>query len=106
VTVGWSVVRPDRVRYDFDYRGQLLDALDGAGNKMVYKFDNVDRLVDVHSAACTPDSTAGTNPVKGPACPGYTLSYSDFIRNGTNLYRVDVSDPAGRITSYIATNRN
>ncbi|MDT5105571.1 MAG: hypothetical protein QOI25_3084, partial [Mycobacterium sp.] len=103
VTVGWSVVRPDRVRYDFDYRGQLLDALDGAGNKMVYKFDNVDRLVDVHSAACTPDSTAGTNPVKGPACPGYTLSYSDFIRNGTNLYRVDVSDPAGRITSYIAT---
>jgi uncharacterized repeat protein (TIGR01451 family) len=104
VTVGWSVVRPDRVRYDFNPQGHLLDVMDGTGNKLIYKFDASVRPTEVYSASCVPSDTVSTSPIEGPSCPSIQIGYSTVtLADGTERDRVDVTDPAKRVTTYIVS---
>jgi RHS repeat-associated protein len=104
ITVGWSVVRPDRLRYDFNPQGHLLDVMDGTGHKLVYKFDELVRPTEVYSASCVPSDTVSTSPIQGPSCPFIQIDYSTVrLADGTERDRVDVTDPAKRVTTYIVS---
>ena len=95
-TLGWSLVRPDRVRYDFNIAGQLIRTTDAAGNVMVYKPDTPVRQygpTEIYSQKCP--------PTDGTACPRYTIDYNAGGPVAAGNRHVKVTDPAGRVTSYV-----
>ncbi|MDQ1698536.1 MAG: hypothetical protein QOG34_399, partial [Frankiaceae bacterium] len=85
--VGFSAVRPDRLRYDYDLTGHLLDMTDGSGVDLRYTYDAQGRLTSVYEAQTC--STPGVN-----GCRGITVAYPSSIET-------DVTDPASRVTKYI-----
>lgn len=100
IEIGWSLVRPDRVRYDFNLTGQLIRTTDAAGNVMVYEYPGGELLggllsgpTKIYSGDCTPS--------QGADCPVMTI---DYDAGGAGSDReVRVVDPAGRTTSYVVT---
>lgn len=85
--LGFSAVRPDRVRNDFDLGGKLLDMVDGNGVDLRYSY-TAGKLTGVSvQQAC--NGTIGS-----ATCRGIVLSYP----SGTET---DVTDPAGRLTKYL-----
>lgn len=101
VTLGWTVMRPDRVRYDFDASGRLMDIVDATGNKLVYKFDGSGQLVSVYSAACVPAGSPSSSG--GPACGQYSITYTTTTIAGTSYKKIDETDPAGETTTFIVS---
>ena len=100
IEIGWSLVRPDRVRYDFNLTGQLIRTTDAAGNVMVYEYPGGELLggllsgpTKIYSGDCTPS--------QGADCPVMTINY-DAGGAGSDR-EVRVVDPAGRTTSYVVT---
>jgi RHS repeat-associated protein len=87
--VGFSAVRPDRLRYDYDPTGRLLDMTDGSGVDLRYGYDTSvpPRLTSVYEARTC--STPGVN-----GCRGITITYPSSTET-------DVTDPAGRVTKYL-----
>lgn len=94
VTLGWSLVRPDRVRYDFDVLGHLIRTTDAAGNVMVYDPNLVRQYgpTEIYSKDCKPSH---------PACPRFTIDYNAGGPVAAGKRHVKVTDPAGRVTSYV-----
>ncbi|MDP9073475.1 MAG: DUF6531 domain-containing protein, partial [Actinomycetota bacterium] len=82
--LGFSAVRPDRIRYDFSVSGLTVDMIDGSGNAELYSYDGQNRLSGIAEAGCG----------QGTACRSTTLGYG--VAN-----EVDVVDPAGRTTKYV-----
>jgi len=93
VMVGWSLLRPDRVRYDFDILGNLLAVTDPAGQQLLYDYDPGESHgpVKITTASCG----------NGEDCPSIDIKY-DAGGAGSNR-RVEVTDAARRVTSYIVT---
>lgn len=90
LTVGWSLVRPDRLRYDFNALGQLLHVTDPAGNVLDYSGHTMYGPTKI-AANC-----------EGALCPEITINYN---AGGAGSDRhVRVTDSAGRVTSYIVSN--
>lgn len=89
VTVGWSLVRPDRVRYDFNLLGQLIRVTDPAGQVLNYS-DYVQYGPETITTDCD-----------GAKCPKITINY-DAGGAGANRH-VKVTDSAERVTSYIVS---
>jgi RHS repeat-associated protein len=82
VVLGFAVERSDRLRYEFNVLGQLVDIRDPAGNEIQYVYDigHGNRLSKIWE------------PVTGRA---FTFTY-----NPTGSDAVDITDPAGRIAHY------
>jgi hypothetical protein len=92
VELGWSLVRPDRVRYDFNVAGDLIRVTDPSGQQLTYTPGVTYGPTEIYTKAC------GKNGV----CPKVTIDYNaPGAPSGTR--RVKVTDTAGRITSYIVT---
>ena len=52
--LGFAAVRPDRLRYDFDVTGHLLDMVNGNGVDLRYTYDTLGRLTSVYEPrTCT-----------------------------------------------------
>ena len=86
--LGFAAVRPDRLRYDFDVTGHLLDMVNGNGVDLRYTYDTLGRLTSVYE----PRTCTGT--IGGLGCRAIKVSYpfSGYII---------VTDPAGRKTNYM-----
>ncbi|MBN9620385.1 MAG: hypothetical protein J0H43_11740, partial [Actinobacteria bacterium] len=97
-TLGWSIMRPDRLRYDYNLQGQLIDVVDASGNALDYKYNGSGQVTQIFSNRC---QSAGGSGVNGAACPQYNIAYSTVTVGSTTYNRVDVTDPAGRITTYL-----
>ncbi len=91
LSIGWSLVRPDRVRYDFDLLGNLLRVTDPAGEQLIYTPGVQYGPTQIRSSSCT----------SGAACPKTTIDY-DAGGAGDNRH-VKVTDTAGRVTSYVVS---
>ncbi len=94
LTIGWSLVRPDRVRYDFDAKGDLVRVTDPAGQQLVYDEFAAYGPQKIYTSSCT-DKSAGST------CPKVTIDYD--AGGAGNDRRVQVTDTAGRVTSYIVS---
>ncbi len=90
--MGWSLVRPDRLRYDFDLAGNLIQVTDPAGQQLIYGAHNQFGPTEIYTKAC---GNAGV-------CPKITIDY-DAPGASSNFRHVKVTDSAGRITSYLVT---
>ncbi|MGI8662561.1 MAG: polymorphic toxin-type HINT domain-containing protein [Acidimicrobiales bacterium] len=89
VVAGYSVMRPDRVRENFDILGRLLSMFDRSGNELRYTYDAQLRLIAVwEPAACN-------NDVNSARCRKIAFNYG----TGSSDH-IDVTDPAGRVTTY------
>lgn len=95
LNIGWSLVRPDRVRYDFNVAGKLIRVTDAAGNVMVYEASIQYGPTQIYARKCTPQD--------GAACPRYTINYDAGGAAAGDNRHVKVTDPAGRVTSYVVT---
>lgn len=95
LTIGWSLVRPDRVRYDFDAKGDLVRVTDAAGQQLVYDDFTTYGPQTIYTSSCTDKSASST-------CPKVKINYSAGGA-GENRRRVEVTDTAGRVTSYIVS---
>jgi RHS repeat-associated protein len=94
LTVGWSMVLPDRTRYDFNALGNLERVTDATGQQLVYTYTNgvTAGPTSIYAKAC---GNTGT-------CPRIRINYN--VGNaGIDRRHVKVTDSAGRITSYIVT---
>ena len=87
--LGYAAVRPDRLRYEFNLAGQLLDMTDANGVDLRYSYDTQNRLSKVFQTTCNPASQA--------SCKAYSFSYPSNTET-------DVTDPAGRLTKYLFFN--
>lgn len=111
VTIGWTAIRPDRVRYDFSATGQILDTVDAAGNEIVYGYSGSEArsrlpgsgkldpgltlgaLHQAYDATCVPSYPKPTSS----ACRGYDFDY----RTAGSSSLVYLTDPANRVTTYV-----
>jgi len=91
LTVGWSLVTPDRLRYDFNELGNLIRVTDPAGQSLTYTPGVAYGPTEISTGAC---GNTGT-------CPKITIDY-DAGGAGANRH-VKVTDSAGRVTSYVVT---
>lgn len=91
VQVGWSLVRPDRVRYDYDILGRIIAVTDPAGQQIKYEYS----LEDTHGPTRIYVDSCG----KGATCPSINIEYTDPAPIG--YQHVKITDSAGRITSYL-----
>ncbi|WP_182378675.1 polymorphic toxin-type HINT domain-containing protein [Nocardioides sp. WS12] len=91
LSIGWSLVRPDRVRYDFDLLGNLVRVTDPAGEQLTYTPGVQYGPTEIRSSSCA----------SGAACPKITINYNAGGA-GSNRH-VKVTDTAGRVTSYIVS---
>jgi RHS repeat-associated protein len=111
VAMGWTAVRPDRLRYDFSGTGQLLSVTDAAGNQLRYVYQysatvgglvtnplTLGALEEVWEPTSACPAT-GTAPQQGSACPAMYFSLPTPLANGD--HEINVTDTAGRVTSYI-----
>ncbi|MBV9100382.1 MAG: hypothetical protein JO198_04980 [Candidatus Dormibacteraeota bacterium] len=80
VVLGFAVERSDRLRYEFNVLGQLVDIRDPAGNEIKYQYDVSNRLSKIFE------------PVTGRAFTfAYHVGQSDAV---------DITDAAGRVAHY------
>lgn len=91
VDIGWSLVRPDRLRYDFDVLGRLRAVTDPTGQQLIFKGGDVHGPTEIYPANCK----------IGAACPKITIEYD--VEPLTPTRRVEVEDSAGRVTTYVVT---
>lgn len=92
VKVGWSLVRPDRVRYDYDYLGRIVSVTDPAGQQIKYGYETLQSRgpTQIWTGSCG----------QGETCPSMSIDYT--APNAPEGRRhVKVTDSAGRITSYL-----
>jgi RHS repeat-associated protein len=89
--IGYAAVRTDRLRYEFNATGQLLDMTDGNGVDLRYRYStsNPTQLSQVFQTTCDPAVQA--------SCKAYTFTYPSSTET-------DVTDPAGRVTKYLFYN--
>ncbi|WP_181411094.1 Kelch repeat-containing protein [Nocardioides humi] len=92
VQVGWSLVRPDRVRYDYDILGRIISVTDPAGQQIRYEYN----LDETHGPTRIYTKSCG----RVGACPYLEI---DYATTGQPIGRrvVTVTDSAGRVTSYL-----
>ena len=119
--VGFSTVRPDRFRNDFDLTGRLMAQTDGAGVQLAYLYYgslptaqlgtpsplNLGPLAAVYeprSCPATPAADPVAQTVSGlTGCRNFTFKYATAapaVGNVPTGGLMGVTDPAGRITSY------
>lgn len=92
ITLGWSLVKPDRVRYDFNVTGDLIAVTDPSGQQLKYTPGVQYGPTKITTGSCE----------SGAACPTTTINY-DAGGVGAGLRHVKVTDSADRVTSYIVT---
>lgn len=113
VTIGWTAIRADRLRYDFSATGQLLDTVDSAGNEIVYGYQSsaartrlpgggkldpgvtLGHLTQAYDATCVPTYPKPTTS----GCRGYDFDY----RTAGADSLVYATDPANRTTTYVVS---
>jgi RHS repeat-associated protein len=94
--LGFAAERSDRIRYEFDGQGKLIDMQDGSGTELRYLYSTqpppptVGSLLAVYEPLSCPGVTGTTIP---PTCRAFRLSYPSTTET-------DISDPAGRVTKY------
>lgn len=108
--VGFAAERPDRIRYEFDAAGRLVDMVDGAGVGLRYVYELRGgygvRLTAVYEPrSCAPASPVTLLSVVAAGCRSFRLAYSGAIKALPPSAEVvpgqtDVTDPAGRTTIY------
>lgn len=86
--IGYAAVRPDRVRYEFDALGKTRSMIDGSGVEFRYLYDTSNRIEWIYE----PRSCA-SGPQTDSSCRSFHFTYPSSTRT-------DVTDPAGRITTY------
>jgi RHS repeat-associated protein len=94
VVIGWSLVRSDRVRYDFDVTGQLLQVTDPTGQKLTYTYGSSFGPTKITTGSC--ESAAH--------CHQVNINYDadgPGVKGQTGRRHVKVVDSAGRVTSYV-----
>lgn len=95
VNLGWSLIRPDRLRYDFDILGRLIQVTDPAGQQLKYKYTGLNmKLDEISTTSC------GNT---GAACPKMSFSYPSTLEDPNGVHRVVVTDSAKRVTTYVVT---
>ena len=104
VELGWSLVRADRTRYDFDIFGNLQSVTDPAGQQLKYEYKVElpgDTAVKRYGPIRIYTDSCGT----AAHCPQIKIDYEAEGPGFDNLTRrhVKVTDSAGRVTSYIVT---
>jgi hypothetical protein len=90
IDVGWSLVRPDRLRYDFNAVGDLIAVTDPTGQQLIYTPGITYGPTRIHTSGCGDSGD----------CPVIDIDY-DAGDAPANHRRVEVVDTAGRITSYV-----
>lgn len=98
VDLGFVAEATDGLRYEFAATGQLLDVLDRNGTELRYLYDTVPLagVVLGHLDGIYEPQSCPAQPLSGPppsGCRAISLAYS----NG----KVQITDPAGRSTSYL-----
>src|SRR5258708_27955097 len=83
--VGFAIERPDRIRYEFNAGGQLVDMSDGNGIEFRYLYDGSNRLTTVY------EPLSCSNPATS-TCRAFRLTY---LANET-----DVTAPDSSMTKY------
>lgn len=94
VNLGWSLIRPDRLRYDFDILGRLLQVTDPAGQQLKYKYGLNLKLSEISTSSCGDT---------GAACPKMSFDYPSTLGDPDGVHRVVVTDSAKRVTTYVVT---
>lgn len=92
VALGWSMIRPDRVRYDFNLAGDLIQVTDPSGQQLIYTPGVTYGPTKISTKAC---GSSG-------ACPRITIDY-DVGGAPAGHRHVKVTDTAGRVISYLVT---
>jgi RHS repeat-associated protein len=117
VNVGFAVVRPDRIRYDYDLTGRLIATTDASGNQLRYEYESdtvvpnaplkVGRLSRISTNRCEPEPLNSSTP---NACPRISLTYdtksmpeTPGATTTTTRNTVTVTDAARRITTYVVS---
>lgn len=102
--LGFTAIRPDRLRYEFSPTGHQLSAIDGSGVELRYVYESdptpgmfhIGRLLAVYEpGSCDPPSApTWTNRSTPPSwCRALRFQY---LTGETRL-----TDPAGRVTRYL-----
>ncbi|MEV5000148.1 Kelch repeat-containing protein [Nocardioides sp. LML1-1-1.1] len=91
-SIGWSLVRPDRVRYDFDLLGRLMRVTDPAGQQLVYEDYDTYGPQTIRTQSC---------PEVDGACPSVKIKYNKDPNAADRI--VEVTDPARRVTTYVVS---
>jgi hypothetical protein len=96
--LGFGAERPDRVRYEFDATGELVDMQDGAGVELRYLYEGTPGIDSRLSAVFEWNSclTGTSHPTTRDAIPATCRAF----RFTYSTSEIDVVDPAGRTTSY------
>ncbi|WP_308220360.1 RCC1 domain-containing protein [Pimelobacter simplex] len=99
LSIGWSLVRPDRVRYDYDIFGNIRAITDPTGQQLRYAYGEgvTNGPTAIWSASCSKNE-----PGAGSACPKISVTYN-LQDAQAGQRRVRVTDVAGRVTSYIVS---
>ena len=87
VSLGYSVMRPDRVTEVFDLNGRLTGLFDRSGNELLYQYNPAGQLTSISEPKCAING--------GVHCRAITLNWG-----GTSSTAVTVTDPAGRTVTY------
>ncbi len=101
--LGFTTMRPDRLRSEFDAAGHLLDLVDGSGVDLRYAYGTTGELRSISEARdCT--GAVGT-----ATCRGVVVTYSSDQTNACPIPAGAASsecviDPAGRRTIYAFDN--
>lgn len=99
LNLGWSLIRTDRLRYDFDILGRLLQVTDPTGQQLKYKYGVNLKLSEISTSSC------GNT---GAACPKLSFAYPQDgedpeVNEPPGVHRVVVTDAAKRATTYVVT---
>lgn len=108
--LGFGAERTDRVRYEYDATGHLLDMSDGSGTDLRYLWGAVSgistsELMAVYEGRSCVDSAgvAPTGPSDIPStCRALHFAYDTSLVGSTTLItEVDLTDSAHRLTKYL-----
>ncbi|WP_436698720.1 Kelch repeat-containing protein [Nocardioides sp. BYT-33-1] len=91
LTLGWSLIHPNRMRYDFNQGGDLVRVTDPAGQQLVYDPSFQYGPTEIVTSSCE----------TGAACPKVTINYDKTPLSTNRL--VEVKDTAGRVTTYVVS---
>ena len=93
VLIGYTAVRPDRLRSEYDETGRLRALVDGSGVTLAYRYDPAGRLEAVWEKNACPGGVYSPDLT----CRQIRLAYTP---SGAAVPAVTVTDPAGRDTRY------
>jgi RHS repeat-associated protein/uncharacterized repeat protein (TIGR01451 family) len=116
--LGYAMVRPDRIRYEFSATGELVSTSDASGVELRYLYERplelplsglplalgrLEAVFEATAPSCKNKNGDGTVPKDKDDVPDTCRRFTFTWTGSPDATRVDISDAAGRATAYLLT---